>query len=141
MAYELHNGRALPKIAASNIARPTAANGAKGAMPVTFAAGSAERAAHAVGSTGQEIAGFAICNASRAQGLTVLAEGNVVKCVSVASIGVGANVGIASTNGAMGLVSAASGVVVHAAGKSETAAGAGEIFSVYVRPRQLSGLA
>jgi hypothetical protein len=56
------------------------------------------------------------------------------------SLGHGADVGVASTNGALGPVSAASGVARYRVGQALTAAAAGETFSLYVNPKQLSGL-
>lgn len=66
---------------------------------------------------------------------------NVAKVVAAASIGVGADAGVASTNGNLGPVTAASGVVKYRVGYSLTAAAAGETFSLFVAPRQLSGIA
>lgn len=66
------------------------------------------------------------------------AAGNVVKAVAAASVGHGADVGVASTNGDLGPVSAASGVARFRVGKSLQAAAAGETFSVYVDPGRLA---
>lgn len=67
--------------------------------------------------------------------------GNFIKMQAGASMGAGADVGVASTNGALGPVAAASGAVVWRAGKSMQAVAAGEYFTLHVNPRQLSGLA
>ncbi len=80
--------------------------------------------------------------ASSAQGgvLAVMGPGNIVKGIAVASIGFGAEVGIASSNGALGAISGASGFARWAVGTTRTSAGAGERLSIFVNPRQLSGL-
>ena len=65
------------------------------------------------------------------------AAGNVVKAVAAASLGHGADVGIASNNGDLGPVAAASGAARFRVGKSLQAAAAGETFSVYVDPARL----
>jgi hypothetical protein len=101
---------------------------------------------------------FGVIGASAGQGraVTVYEEGNIVKCIAAASIGANAEVAVASlgvssqvqggttlaTTTLLGLASgaAASGKVQWAVGLSETAALAGEIFSVLIKPRQLSGL-
>jgi hypothetical protein len=61
----------------------------------------------------------------------------VVKAICAASVGAGAEVGVASTNGALGPVSAASGLTKYAVGIAENAAAAGVTFSVLLRPRQI----
>lgn len=67
--------------------------------------------------------------------LTVYEALNIVKAVAAASLGVNAAVTVASTNGALGpAVIVASGHYEH--GKSLTPAAAGEVFSLYVRPRK-----
>lgn len=66
--------------------------------------------------------------------ITVYQEGNVCKAVAAASLGFGANVGIASTNGDFGPVAAASGSAKVVVGQARTSAAAGETFSLYVNP-------
>lgn len=78
--------------------------------------------------------------ASLGNALTVLDEGNTVVVTAAASVGRNAEVGVASTNGAIGPVAGASGSVVHSVGQTVSAGAAGEDISVYVNPRQLSGL-
>lgn len=73
--------------------------------------------------------------------VVVYGPGNIVKAVAGASLGANTPIGVASTNGALGPVAGASGSAVWQVGTSRTAAGAGERFSLYVNPRQLSGLA
>lgn len=67
-------------------------------------------------------------------------EGNFIKMIAGASMGANADVGVASTSGQLGPIVGASGAVVWRAGKSMTPAAAGEFFTLYVKPRQLSGL-
>ncbi|HMJ01572.1 MAG TPA: hypothetical protein VK506_01450 [Conexibacter sp.] len=81
-------------------------------------------------------------DASGAQGeqLTVYGLNNVVKVVAAASVGHGAEVGVASTNGDIGPIAGASGITRWSAGVTRSAAAAGEVLSLYVQPRQLSNL-
>lgn len=85
---------------------------------------------------------FGQVDASAAQGeqVTVYGENNVVKLVAAASVGHGAEVGVASTNGDIGPIAGASGITRFAVGQTRSAAAAGEVVSVYVKPRQLSNL-
>lgn len=86
---------------------------------------------------------------------TVIYEDNsVVKAIAGASLGAGSDVGFATLGLAsaaqgtqfqatvvqLGPVVGASGVVVWSVGKSRSNAAAGELFSLEIRPRQLSGL-
>lgn len=73
-------------------------------------------------------------------GITVLDGGNTVVVTAVGSVGRGAEVGVASTNGGIAPVAGASGSVVHSIGQTLSAGAAGEDISVFVNPRQLSGL-
>jgi hypothetical protein len=73
--------------------------------------------------------------------VTVYEEGNVVKAVAAASLGVGVEVAVGSTNGRLVPLAAASGTPAWAVGISESPAGDGEVFSLYVKPRQTGGLA
>lgn len=81
-------------------------------------------------------------DASVAQGeaITVYGQNNIVKVKAVASLGAGAEVGVASTNGQLNAIAGASGITRWSVGQSLSAAGAGEVFSLYVNPRQLSNL-
>lgn len=71
----------------------------------------------------------------------VYEEGNVVKAVACASLGAGAKVDVGSTNERLKPAAAASGVVRYTSGISEGPASDGEVFSVYIKPRQTGGLA
>jgi hypothetical protein len=79
--------------------------------------------------------------ASQGLSVTVIEETSIAKVICAASVGAGAVVGVASTNGAIGPIAGASGSTKWSLGESRTAAGAGETFSVYINPRQLSNLA
>jgi hypothetical protein len=79
--------------------------------------------------------------ASQGNAVTVIEQTSIAKAVCAASVGPGAIVGVASANGALGPVSGASGSTVWSIGESRTNAAAGETFSVYINPRQLSNLA
>lgn len=72
--------------------------------------------------------------------VTVRDRDNYVKAIAGASVGVGADVGVASTNGALGPVTGASGAVVWSIGQTVEPAQPGEYFVFCVNPRQLSGL-
>lgn len=116
----------------------TAASALKPFDPVRLSA-SAARSVIPAATNNVEIQGF-ISNASAivGEGVTVYGENSVVEGVAAASLGPGADIGIASTNGALGPVAAASGVARFRVGKSFEAAAPGERFSLYVKPRPLS---
>lgn len=131
MAFELHRS-ALPGIAASAINAQSV---------VTHDIGDTQRQFLPVSTSGLEPVGVALATAvNPGDGVTVHDAYNVVKIVAAASLGAGANVGVASTNGQLGIVAGASGVTTWRVGKSLSAAAAGETFSLYVNPRQLSNL-
>lgn len=81
-------------------------------------------------------------------------EGNIVKAIAGASLGAGAEVGFATlgvcsavqggsyvaTVPQLGPVSGASGSVVWSVGEALESAAAGSLFTLYIKPRQLSGL-
>lgn len=73
--------------------------------------------------------------------ITVYEEGNIVKAVAAASLGVNAEVAVGSPNGALIPIAIASGVGRWAVGVSLSAAAEGETFSLYVMPRQTGSLA
>lgn len=99
---------------------------------------SAARSVLLSASNSYEIQGY-VSNATYAagEGVTVFGDGAVVEAIAAASLGVNAEVGVASSNGAVGPISAASGVEKWRVGKSLEAAAAGEKFSLYVRPRAM----
>lgn len=132
MAHERHK-RAFPGI---NISSATIAE----RTVVQFApTGTTERAVQAAGSTNVLPLGVALTNAAPGKAVTVHDGDNTVKVRAAASIGVGANVGVVSGTTSVGPVVGASGVKVYTVGQSETPAAAGEVFSLYVNPQQLSG--
>lgn len=92
-----------------------------------------------VGVTGD--VGSATVAASRGFQVGVHTNGNVVRAIAAASLGNGAEVGVASTNGALGPVQGASGASVWSVGQAVTSAAAGSKFTIIVQPRQLSNLA
>jgi hypothetical protein len=133
MAFELHRDPGLPGIAASAMAANTV---------VTEDVGDVQRQFLAVATVNVEPVGVTRSVASNAgDGVTVYDFNHVVRAVAIASLGHGADIGVASTNGGLGPVSAASGTVKWRVGKSLNAAAAGETFSLSIRPRQLGGLA
>lgn len=135
MAGELHRPGLQYTVKAASAINPR--------KPVTFV-GTSELLAVPVGSglTGVRVNGFtggATVGASGAEAVTVYEEGNIVKARAAASLGVAAEVGVASTNGDLGPVAQASGTLKYTAGVALTPAAAGEFFSLYVKPRTLGG--
>jgi hypothetical protein len=109
---------------------------------VTYDVGDTQRQVVPVSTVNVEPLGIALASAvNPGDGVTVLDRGNIVKVLAAASLGAGADVGVVGATTSLGLVAAASGVVKWAAGKSETAAAAGEVFSFLINPRQVGGLA
>lgn len=84
-----------------------------------------------------------LTDASAAQGamVTIHEETSIARGLCAASVGANQLIGVASTNGALGLIAGASGVTRWAVGVSREAAQAGETFAIYIHPRQLSNLA
>lgn len=108
---------------------------------VKFAAGANERRVIPVVSTNELAVGVIDTRAASAavgDAVTVYETGAVLEGLSVASIGAGAEVAVASANGALGLVAGASGVVRATVGVTMTPAAGGEYFALYVRPRVLA---
>lgn len=68
--------------------------------------------------------------------LTVYEEGNYVKAIALASVGVGAEVAVGSNNGALSPAALVSASGHWACGISVTPAGAGETFTILVKPRK-----
>lgn len=133
MAFELHRVPGLPGIAASAI---------NSGQAVTPDVGDVQRQFLPIATVNIEPFGVARATAVTAgDAVTVYDTGHVVRAVAAASLGHGADVGVATTNGALGPVVAASGVVKWFVGKSLSAAAAGETFSLSIRPRQSGGLA
>lgn len=132
MLGEYSKQHALPFTAASDIVPYS---------PVILDTGAAKRQVVPVATNGIEPVGITgPATALQGEAVTVYGEGAVVEAISVASIGAGQNVAIASTNGAVGLVAGASGINRYRVGRTHEPAGAGERFSLYVSPKQLSNL-
>lgn len=129
MAYFAHDGIKSSRQAASDL------------PALSIVTRAAEGQVARVGSQGQRPLG-SIDVASLAQGqhVAVYEDGNVVKAKAAASLGVGAEV---YSNGSISLLpaAAASGSAIWAVGVAESPAAAGEIFSLRVHIRQISGLA
>lgn len=69
--------------------------------------------------------------------VAIYEHANYVKMIAGASLGVGADVGVGSSNGVMKPIVAATGSIIWRVGKSITPAAAGDVFTVYVSPKQL----
>jgi hypothetical protein len=143
MAFELYRST-FPGIAASNIA----AGNALALTVATALAGPVERQFIPISTVNVEPFGIALATAAPVSAtppfsaaVPVIDLGNTIKVTAAASLGVGADVGIASgaTTG-LGPVVGASGAAVWRVGKAVSPAAAGEVFGLYVAPRQLSGL-
>lgn len=131
MAYELYDG-ALPFIAASAI-------NAQGVVGLVD--GDVERRVVPLATVNVEPIGPAIATAANPDdAVSVVPIGRVVRAWAAASIGHGADVGVVGATTSLGPVAGASGSVVYAVGKALSAADAGEAFSYYINPRQLSGM-
>ena len=130
MPREIHRS-GYPAVAASAVNAGAA---------VTVASGSDSRVAP-VATVNVRPLGIALATgATVGLAVTVLDEGNVAVVTVGASVGRGAEIGVASTNGALGPVAGASGSVVYSVGQSVSAGDADQDISLYVNPRQLSGL-
>lgn len=131
MAFEIHRN-SFPGLAASNIA-PFA--------PVKLAPGALDRGLIPAATVTDEILGVTHATALRGEAVSVHEENDYAKVQAAASLGVGANVAVASSNFGFGPVAAASGVARFRAGVAVSPAAAGEFFTIKVSPRQLGGLA
>ena len=142
MAFDEHKpGFTIPLKAASVINPITAASGftVTGLRPVKLAA--AEDAISPVTALADEPHGFAkLASYAIGDRVTVYEEGNYVKAVAAASLGAGADVGCATSGGQLAPVVAASGVTRWRVGKSLGPAAANEVFTVVIKPQQLSNL-
>ena len=126
MAYWIDRSDALPRQAASAVGqwRPVghSASGADDVVPVTAATA--------------EVEGITVATAASPGDPVSVQKSGVAKVICAASIGPGANVGVASTNGAVGPVASGSGN--YRIGISETAAQPGEVFSVLLRQARVN---
>jgi hypothetical protein len=130
MAFKLHR-TSFPGIAASAIAA---------GQPVTLASGG-DRHVAPIATANVQPLGVALASAvNPGEGVAVLDRGNTEIVIAAASLGRGAEIGVLAGTTSFGPVSAASGSAVFSVGQSVSAAAAGEEFSLYINPRQLSGL-
>lgn len=129
-AKELHRN-ALPAVVASDC---------NPGLAVKLDAGDVDRQVVPLATSNAEPIGISLATALQGKAVTILDGLSVVKVTAGASLGAGTDVGVASTNGTLGPVSGASGSTVYRVGKSTSAAAAGEKFSLYVKPKQVSGL-
>lgn len=129
MAWTQHRDT-VPKIVAS---AAIAAN-----LPVKPLAGTADKVVLCATNNSYPL-GFSIATgASAGNPLAVVTEGTI-KAIACASTGAGGEVGVGSTNGALGPIAAASGFTVFSIGEAQDNAAAGDTFSVQLRIRQISG--
>lgn len=129
MAFELHRHEGFPGKAASQV---------NARQPVRLV--NAERGVGPATDNTVEVFGIAGATAAPGEAVTVYDAKHVAKAVAAASVGAGANVGVASPNGALGPIAGASGAARHRVGQTVQEAREGEVVSVYVNPQQLSGL-
>lgn len=78
--------------------------------------------------------------ALQGEGVTIADRGNYAKAVAAASLGAGVEIAVVGATRSLGLAAGASGSTRYSVGQSMNAAAAGEVFTLYVNPRQLSGL-
>jgi hypothetical protein len=129
-AFELHRD-GYPAKAASAI---------NANQVVTSDVGDTQRQVLPVSSHNLEPLGIALASAPNpGDAVTVMERRNVVKVTAGASLGAGTDIGVGSTNGTLAPIVGTQGLTRWRVGKSQTAAAAGEVFSLYVDPRQLSG--
>lgn len=128
-AKELHRF-GYPAVAASDM---------NAGRVVNLTTGDVDRQVSPIATSNIEPFGIALATALQGKAVTIMEDGDTIKVTAAASLGAGADVGIASTNGALGPVSGASGSTIWRVGRSVSAAAAGETFSLYIRPRTLSG--
>ena len=108
---------------------------------VVLIGGSAERAVGPASNASQIPHGITGA-ASQAVGEAVAVRdlGDYAKAIAAASIGVGAEMAVIGATRSLGIAAGASGVAKWSVGYAVSAAAAGEVFTLYVRPRQISGL-
>lgn len=133
MAFEIHSGLEFAGIAASAI------------LPgqVVAVASGLDRGINPCASANLRPFGVAgAASAAQGDAIHVHAVGNVAKVTANASVGVGADVTVASGSaGRVAPIAIASGVSNWSVGQTLTSGAAGEVVSILVHPRQLGGLA
>jgi hypothetical protein len=136
MAFELYRWT-FPGIAASAIGAGQA---------VQLSASAVERQFIPLATQGIEPFGIALATAAQAgatppfsAAVPVVDLGNTIKVTAAASLGCGADVGVVNASTSLGPVAGVAGSVIWRVGKAVQPAAAGEVFGLYVSPRQLSG--
>lgn len=134
MAFDEHKPGFSIALKAASVINPIASGAILGLRPVTLAA--AEESVVPVTANSQEPFGFAkLASYAIGDRVTTYEEGNYVKAVAAASLGGGADVGCATSGGQLSPVTLASGT--WRVGKSLGPAGAGEVFTVLIKPIRL----
>lgn len=125
-----HNPAAFPGIAAAALLPY---------QPVALAT-TVERGVLPCASTNQQPIGVTHATAASGRPVAVHEYPEIVEAIAGASLGGGVAVMVGSANGALVPAAAASGSPRFSVGQSLGPAAAGETFSLYVNPRQISGL-
>lgn len=128
MAHTIDKHDALPKLAASAIIEKAPVKTHTVKDQVVLAATNTDLPL-----------GVAVATAASPGDPIAIQKSGVAKLVAGASIGAGAEVAVASTNGAVGVAAVASGFRRFAIGEAQEAVAAGATFSVLLRPRELTG--
>ena len=123
MAFEIINTNEYPGLCASAI---------QDRQVTQIVAG--ERALGPCTAGTQEPHGITIASAAVGEAVTSFGQGNYCKAIAAASLGGGADVGVDGATRSLGLVASGAWRV----GKAVTPAAAGEVFTFYVNPRQLT---
>lgn len=123
-AFELHRD-GFPAKAATTI---------NAGQAVAVSAGNVQRTVQPLAANTAEPLGVALATALTGESVTVLESRNVIKVAAAASLGAGADVGVVGATTSLG-ISAASGLWRVGVAVTPVAA-AGEIFSLYISPRQ-----
>lgn len=133
MAFELHRPglqRAI-KAASAILPRQAVCLGGSSALHALPCATNSQRP---FGLNGNATGGASGLNAEQA--IVVYERQNYVKAIAAASVGVGAEVEVASSNGALGPAQMITASGHWAVGISQTPAAAGEVFTVLIEPRK-----
>jgi hypothetical protein len=123
MAYWIDRQDAFPYKAASGVGQY---------VPVSHSASSNEFVLAIASSMTAESIGVTVATAASPGDPVAVQMRGVAKVIAAASTGQGANVGVASSNGAVGPLGASQSV--QRVGIAQTAAVAGEVFSILLRP-------
>ena len=128
-----HLKNALPFVAASAI-NPNRA--------VYISPSYANRVVQLASTVTQEVAGVSgDATALQGESVVIYGRGAVVDVTAAASLGAGADIGVAPASAAFAPIAGASGSARHRVGKALESAAAGETFALYIDPDNLSGIA